>query len=30
MFYICDEKNGKYGVKDTKDGVAIDFVREVV
>lgn len=21
MFYICDEKNGKYGVKDTKDGV---------
>ncbi len=28
MFYICDEKNGKYGVKDMSDGVVDYFTSD--
>lgn len=33
MFYICARKEGKYGVKDTKDGVtefyALDYIQSL-
>ena len=27
MYYVCDKKDGKYGIKDTKDGVVEYFTR---
>lgn len=28
MFYVCDEKDGKFGVKDSRDGVIEYYISE--